>query len=78
MLYLKPQRITSALREARLSRELSIYEVARLTHYSYQTIQRAELGTLYKGNKPDVRRKQFWEAMSEFYGIPEDQLKERR
>lgn len=59
MLYLKEQRVTSALREARLERRLSTYEVAKLTHYSYQTIQRAELGTLYRGKKADVRRRQF-------------------
>ena len=76
MLYLKEQRVTSALREARLARGLSTYEVAKLTYYSYQTIQRAELGTLYRGKKADVRRRQFWETMSELYGKPIEELQE--
>lgn len=64
------------LRRARLERGLTIDELGKLVHYSHSAIARAERGTLYSGKKKDVRRDEFWKTMSEFYGIPEEKLKE--
>lgn len=68
--------VRSGLRKARTDKGLTLQAVADMTHYSYGTIARAERGLLYTGTKPDVRREAFWTAMSDFYGIPENELKE--
>lgn len=62
------------LREARLARGLRLKDAAEATHYSYGAIARAERGILYAGNKKDIRRAEFWRIMSDFYGIPADEL----
>lgn len=66
----------TGLRKARQERGLTLHEAGKLTHYSYNAIGRAERGDLYKGDKKDKRRADFWRAMSDFYGKSIKELQE--
>lgn len=66
----------TGLRKARIEKGLTLRAVSKETFYSYGSLARAERGTLYVGNKADVRRDEFWRTMSDFYGKSIDELKE--
>ena len=70
----------SKLREARIRRGLIIEDVSRATGYSWSQIAKSELGTTNrnasKKRTHDSRTDLFWQAMSDFYGIPEEDLRE--
>lgn len=66
----------TGLRRARIEKGLTLRAVSKATFFSYGSLARAERGTLYVGNKADVRRDEFWRTMSDFYGKSIDELKE--
>lgn len=70
----KDERVRWRMREERTKRGLTLRQVAKKTNYSYGTIARAEMGNLYVGTKKDIRRDGFWKIMSDFYGVPKEEL----
>lgn len=65
------------LREARLERGLSLRDVGKAIHYSYITIERAERGIMYNTEVPTKAAEEFWRIVSDFYGIPAEELKKK-
>lgn len=65
------------LREVRLERGLSLRDVGKTIHYSYVTIARAERGVIYNTEKPTKSAQEFWRIISDFYGVPEEELKKK-
>lgn len=64
------------LKKIREERGLTLKQVGRATHYSDITINFAENMRRYQGKKKDSRRDDFWRAMSDFYGVPAEELQE--
>lgn len=70
----------SNLRRARIDRGLIIEDVSRATGYSWSAIEKAEVGmtnrNASKYRTHDSRTDMFWKVMSDFYGMPERELRE--
>ena len=66
------------MRQIRIERGITVEKVSKATFYSNQAIQHAETGREYQygeGIRRDKRRDRFWKAMSDFYGVPEEELR---
>lgn len=62
------------MREERLKRGLSIEKLADEVHYSKVAIQQAESGKRYAGKNRSVTRDAFWDALSEYFNTPKEEL----
>ena len=74
------QKKGNMMREIRRKRGLTLEQVAKATYYSSTAIGCAERGAMYyrtggSHRRYDTRRKQFWEIMSKFYGVPVEELR---
>lgn len=63
------------MRDIRIERGWTVEAVARMTHYTTQTIIESELGKRNHADRKDKRRDAFWETMSQLYGIPAEELR---
>lgn len=63
------------MRDIRIERGWTTEAVARMTHYTTQTIIESEIGNRNHGARKDKRRDTFWETMSKLYGIPAEELR---
>ena len=71
------QKKGNRMRQIRLERGLTLENVAADTHYCHVTIGRAETMDQSTFKRKDIRRDAFWETMSNYYGVPAEELRRR-